>query len=84
MICLDISKAFDKVWHNGLIYKLRRLHCRVKMGRLIESFLSERKSIVKIDGALSNPVEVEAEVPGYEGSKIIMERTYRQQIKSKP
>ena len=23
-VCLDISKAFDRVWHNGLIYELKR------------------------------------------------------------
>ena len=25
MVFCDISKAFDKVWHQGLLYKLRRV-----------------------------------------------------------
>ena len=42
-VFLDISKAFDKVWHEGLIYKLR---CNVICGNLLQlliSFLDSRK-----------------------------------------
>lgn len=63
MVCLDISKAFDKVWHNGLVYKLRRLNFSTKMIQLIQSFLHKRKSVAKIEEALSDPIALEAGVP---------------------
>ena len=30
-VSLDISKAFDRVWHRGLLYKLRRLGIEGKL-----------------------------------------------------
>ena len=39
---LDISKAFDKVSHDGLIYKLKCNGVTGDLLRLIESFLSDR------------------------------------------
>ena len=38
-VYLDISKAFDRVWHEGLIFKLRRCGVSDKLLLLIQSFL---------------------------------------------
>ena len=42
-IFLDISKAFDKVWNNGLIYKLRQNGVSHDLLNLIMDFLDARK-----------------------------------------
>ena len=39
-VFLDISKAFDRVWHEGLIYKLQSLGISGLPLKCIESFLS--------------------------------------------
>ena len=39
-VYLDISKAFDRVWHDGLIYKLRRCGISGNLPLLLRSFLS--------------------------------------------
>ena len=42
-VFLDISKAFDKVWHEGLIYKIRRCGVAGNLLLLFQSFLSNRE-----------------------------------------
>ena len=42
-IFLDISKAFDKVWHKGPIYKLRQYGFTGNLLALLTDFLSNRK-----------------------------------------
>ena len=39
-IFLDISKAFDRVWHKGLLYKIQSIGISGTPLELIESFLS--------------------------------------------
>ena len=39
---LDMTKAFDKVWHQGLIFKLKSIGVSDSLLSLIESFLSNR------------------------------------------
>ena len=39
---LDISKAFDKVWHEGLIYKLESIGISGHLLNLFHSFLNDR------------------------------------------
>ena len=45
-IFLDISKAFDKVWYNGLVFKLRQNSLCGEMINILKDFLSYRKQRV--------------------------------------
>ena len=42
-IFLDILKAFDKVWHDGLIFKLRPNGISGKTINILQDFLRNRK-----------------------------------------
>ena len=48
-VALDISKAFDRVWHAGLLHKLKSYISGQIFG-LISSFLSNRRLQVVLDG----------------------------------
>jgi hypothetical protein len=45
---LDISQAFDKVWHTGLLYKLRR-SLPLNYFLILKSNLHSRHFLVKVD-----------------------------------
>ena len=53
-VFLDLSKAFDKVWHDGLKYKLKSLGICKKYYGLIHSFLNDRHQRVVLNGQCSN------------------------------
>ena len=42
-IFLDISKAFDKVWHDGLIFKMRQNGVSGRLLKLFQNYLNNRK-----------------------------------------
>ena len=42
-VFLDISKAFDRVWHDGLIFKLQENGISGKLLLLLKDFLKSRK-----------------------------------------
>ena len=42
-VALDISKAFDRVWHAGLLHKLKSYGISGQIFRLISTFLSNRR-----------------------------------------
>ena len=60
---LDISKAFDKVWQNGLIYKLNQNGVASDLLDTLTNFLEERKQRVVLNGQYSTWTNVEAGVP---------------------
>ena len=62
-VFLDISKAFDRVWHKGLIYKLKQNGILGKLLNLIIDFLSNRKQRVVVNGKYSSWTNIEAGVP---------------------
>ena len=49
-VALDISKAFDRVWHAGLLHKLKSYGISGQIFGLISFFLSNRRLRVVLDG----------------------------------
>ena len=62
-VLLDISRAFDLVWHDGLIYKLKKIGVDGDMINILKSFLKDRTQRTTIDGKFSEWVEIGAGVP---------------------
>ena len=60
---LDISKAFDRVWHADFLHKLRSYGILGQIFGLISSFLSNRQLRVVLDGKSSQEYPVNAGVP---------------------
>ena len=61
-VALDISKAFDRVWHAGLLHKLKSYGISGQIFGLISSFLSNRRLQVVLDGKSSQEYPVNAGV----------------------
>ena len=62
-VALDISKAFDRVKHAGLLHKLKSYQISGQIFGLISSFLSNRQLRVVLDGKSSQEYPVNAGVP---------------------
>ena len=62
-IALDISKAFDRVWHAGLLHKLSSYGVKGKIFNIIQSFLQNRSLKVVLDGQTSSTFSINAGVP---------------------
>ena len=62
-VFIDIEKAFDKVWHAGLLFKLDRLGIPHYLGRWIANYLDGRTFSVRCNGTLSEPYPILAGVP---------------------
>ena len=63
VIFLDISRAFDRVWHTGLLYKLRKYGIEGDLLEWIADYLRERQQRVCIDGVVSDWCNILAGVP---------------------
>ncbi len=63
LVFLDVSKAFDKVYHKGLLFKLEQMGISGNLLKWIESYLNGRSQIVVINGVKSNPRQINASVP---------------------
>ncbi|KAG7473121.1 hypothetical protein JOB18_002640 [Solea senegalensis] len=64
-IFFDIEKAFDKVWHNGLKYRLLDTNLKLPKSTqsIISSFLDNRQIKVKVASTISTPFIPQAGVP---------------------
>ena len=62
-IFLDIFKAFDKVWHDGLIFKQHQNGICGEMINMLEDSLSNSKQRVVLNGQCLPWVDIRAGVP---------------------
>ena len=62
-VFLDISKAFDRVWHKDLLYKPKCMGINGNILKLVKSFLSNRYQRVVHNGQASSWADVKAGVP---------------------
>ena len=60
---LDVEKAFDNVWQNGLRYKIFMLDLPTKMTRWLSAFLVDQIVQVNVNGFLSDKISPLAGVP---------------------
>jgi len=61
--CRDVTKAFDKIWHTGLKYKLTELglhHCYV---RTLCDYLTDRTASIKLGHYIGSNFDLETGVP---------------------
>ena len=59
----DISKAFDRVWHRGLLHKLNAIGIRGSMLKWFTDYLKDRTQAVVIKGKISSYKTVQSGVP---------------------
>lgn len=63
VVFCDISKAFDRVWHVGLIHKLRSAGVTGKILDWFKSYLTDRQQRVVLPGVASDWAYIRAGVP---------------------
>ena len=59
----DLSKAFDRVWHRGLLHKLEHLGIRGQLLAWFKSYLIGRRQRVQVGSSFSTWQEIPAGVP---------------------
>ena len=59
---LDISKALNRVWHNGLLFKLKQNFVSGNLFQLITSFLNGRVQRVILNGQTSDWETIQGDV----------------------
>ena len=67
-VVLDISKAFDRVWHAGLLHKPKSYGVSGQVFGLISSFPSNRRLRVVLNGILHKNIQLMLEFLKAQGS----------------
>ncbi|KAL4126829.1 hypothetical protein QTP88_011038 [Uroleucon formosanum] len=67
-VFLDIAKGFDRVWHDGLFYKLKYVNIPKYIMLILKSFLNDRCFVVRLNETQSSCRPIQAGIP--QGSKL--------------
>lgn len=62
-VFLDVEKAFDTVWHDGLLHKMLLMNIPIHTIKIIESFLRNRTFKVRVEDKTSSIRIAKAGVP---------------------
>ena len=62
-VFLDISKAFDKNWHDGIIFKLKAYGVEGELLSLLKNYLENREQRVVLNGQISEWRKIMSGVP---------------------
>jgi|UniRef100_A0A2S2R5Z2 hypothetical protein len=60
---IDVEKAFDRVWHEGLFFKMSTVNIPTDFIQIIQLFLLNRTFSVRLTDKLSSPRDILAGVP---------------------
>lgn len=63
IVTLDIERAFDTVWHHGLIFKLVNLGFPHYLCKILKSFLESRRFFVQVGNKSSHTYDIVAGTP---------------------
>ena len=63
VVLRDVQKAFDKVWHNGLRYKILQIGLHPCYTKIISSYLQDRRASIRIDSFLGPSFPLLSGVP---------------------
>ena len=61
-VLFDISKVFDKAWHDCLVFKLKQNGISDNLLNILEDFLRNRKQRVVVNDQMSNWENIHARV----------------------
>ena len=62
-VFLNISKEFDKVWHDGIIFKLKSYNTEGELLSLLKNYLENREQRIVLNGQTSEWRKIMCGVP---------------------
>ncbi|GFT51197.1 probable RNA-directed DNA polymerase from transposon BS [Trichonephila clavipes] len=81
---LDVEKAFDRLWHNGLIYKMINLQYPDYIIHTLADFLTDRTFQIKIEATISRTGQIQAGCPQGSILSPILYNIYTQDFPTSP
>jgi len=60
---MDLSSAFDTVWHEGLLYKLYAMNFPTTIIRWVTNFLTDRTTKIRSGETFSEEINIKRGVP---------------------
>lgn len=60
---MNVSKAFDRAWHDGLMYKMKEARYSIALTKLLRNYLKNRRFRIKLNKTKSELGWTETGVP---------------------